>query len=115
MQVYQFTPPAHVEFPIPDTASAFEVWQGFRPGSYEEADQSDGADVNWDVRLANGEKLDVWDGLINPRDDVAQRKLMKVTAPLPPGRARTLLLEVGVGPAGDGAWDWVVFGGLQVQ
>lgn len=113
-RVYQFTPPAYVLFRLPDDASGFEVWQGFRPGSYERADQSDGVEIAWVVIAEDGRETDAWRRYLNPRDVPEDRGLKRISAAFPPGQGRLLKLVIDVGPANSNAWDWVVFSGLKV-
>ncbi|RME66764.1 MAG: hypothetical protein D6781_14565 [Verrucomicrobia bacterium] len=111
--VYQFTPPAEVLFALPDEARGFEIWQGFRPGSYEAKDRSDGVEISWVVVDGNGREQVVWRRYLNPRDVPDDRGLHKITVAVPPGQSRRLRLVIDVGPADSNAWDWVVFSGLR--
>ncbi|BET66161.1 hypothetical protein ASA1KI_10790 [Opitutales bacterium ASA1] len=112
---HQFHPPSTVRFRVPDGVSSVTVKQGLRPDAYLGAEGSDGVEVVWTSEAADGTSTELRRTLVDPRSDVAHRGLVPVQLALPSGNGRTLRLDTGYGPAGDGARDWIVFADLQVR
>lgn len=113
--MYQFTPPAEVRFDLPDAADRIDYRQALRPGAYTDTGHSDGVGVTWVVRQRDGTETAVWHEYFNPRDQPKDRGIVDRQLQLLPGRGRVLILRVDVGPAGNPAWDWPVFGRLRAR
>lgn len=113
--MYQLTPPAEVRFTLPDDASVFEFSFAMRAGAYQADAHTDGVGVT--VTLARGSEPEqpLWREHLDPIGNLAHRGLIAARIPLPPGHHRTVILRTDFGPAGDGQYDWPLFGHFRSQ
>ena len=115
LTMYQFTPAAELKFHLPDHVSRISITQAMRAGSYSDGGNSDGVGITWLVRSAASVDAVVWHEHFNPRDNAADRGVVTRNFAVPTGADRTLILRVDTGPEKNFAWDWPLFGKLEVR
>jgi hypothetical protein len=113
--MYQFTPPAEVEFRLPAGVTRIRVRQTMRAGSYTGSGHSDGVGITWSVRSPDGRETTVWREYFNPRDRPEHRGVVSREFSLPAGSNRVLILKTDSGPGQNPAWDWPLFGALRAE
>ena len=113
--MYQLTPPAELEFAVPEGATRVRVEVALRPGCYDGDGNSDGVGFTWVLRGADGVERVIMHEYLNPRDHAGHRGILPRELVLPPGAGRVLILRTDHGPAGDGAWDWPLVGNLRIE
>ena len=113
--MYQLTPPAELEFAVPEGATRVRVEVALRPGCYDGDGNSDGVGFTWVLRGADGVERVIMHEYLNPRDHAGHRGILPRELVLPPGAGRVLILRTDYGPAGDGAWDWPLVGNLRIE
>lgn len=109
-------PPFHVEFPCPPQARRVLFAGGLMPGAYTGDGRTDGVEFSLDALRPDGTRQRLWQRLIDPRAQAADRGLVTAEIPLPPLPPGTrLLLATAAGPHGDLGWDWAVLRTLYVE
>ncbi|MEZ5275004.1 MAG: hypothetical protein R3F07_01335 [Opitutaceae bacterium] len=110
--VHQFTPKSTVVFGLPAGTRKIHFLFGLRDGAYSDGGDSDGVGLRLSVGSPTSE-VEVLHVHWNPRDHEEQRGLQWLEVPLSEVEDTRLVLRVDYGPAGDGRWDWPVFGRLE--
>ncbi len=113
--MYQLTPPAELEFAVPEGATRVRAEVALRPGCYDGDGNSDGVGFTWVLRGRDGAERVLFYEHLNPRDHAGHRGILPRELVLPPGAGRVLILRTDHGPAGDGAWDWPLVGNLRIE
>jgi hypothetical protein len=111
----------------PDSRLWFKVPAGFHeisaeyymfPGSYEGLDQAaatDGVEFAIYEQKAGGSKRQVFDRLLNPRDNWEDRNIQKVMLTVEVAPDSELLFETGPGTRGNYNRDWAAWGPITIK
>jgi hypothetical protein len=88
---------------------------GLREGSYSGAGKTDGVEFSVEIVDAEGKTTTVWRRLLEPLTEPKDRGPQLFSADLPEGGVKRIILRTGVGPRGDGNWDWSYWSELRVE
>ncbi len=88
---------------------------GLREGSYSGAGRTDGVEFSVEVVDAAGTTTTLWRRLLDPLSEPRDRGSQAFSVDLPRAGAKHLILRTGVGPRGDGNWDWSYWSDLQLS
>ncbi len=96
--------PGLVTFAIPERAYRVSGEFGIAPGAYTAPGHTDG--VVFQVAVdRGGEPATIWEHWSRPLTEPGDRRVQRFEVNLPAG-SRTLYLRTGIGPAGNGDYDW---------
>ncbi|MBC2604450.1 hypothetical protein [Pelagicoccus albus] len=110
---YMFHPPAHLDFPVPDSSQRFQCDIAMLEGAYSKGGNTDGVGITWTLIIGGEEQL-LDSQHLNPRDVPGDRGPQTVSLPLPAASGRTLRLTVDKGPK-NSSYDWAVFSELRFE
>jgi hypothetical protein len=106
--------PSEMVFRIPRSARHVTGFYGYLPGAYQNGGKTNGAEfvIYW----SNGsEKNVLFRQYLNPVENPADRGWHNFEAPLPERPDGRLYLQVLPGPEGNIAWDWTVWGEIDLR
>jgi hypothetical protein len=115
-QVFMLNAPGMLEFALTGREHTLLLDGGLLPGAYTGEGHSDGAEFIVEFKRPDGSIEPVYRRLLNPLDRPADRGTQHFTVPLPAHASGTLMIvRTGVGPAGNGAWDWTYLSRLDIE
>jgi hypothetical protein len=115
-QVFMLNAPGTLEFALTGREHTLLFDGGLLPGAYTGEGHSDGAEFIVEYKRPDGSIEPVYRRLLNPLDRPADRGTQHFTVPLPAHASGTLMIvRTGVGPAGNGAWDWTYLSRLDIE
>jgi len=94
---------------IPEHATSFSGFFGILPGAYTGKGNTDGVEFSIDLQDKSGKIRRAFDRLVRPRTRVSDRGRLPFNIPIDGRRDRKAILNTGVGPKGNGSWDWSVW------
>ena len=115
-QIFMLNAPGTLEFALTGAEKTLRLDGGLLPGSYTGNGHSDGAEFIVEFKRPDGSVEPVYRRLLNPLDLPADRGTQHFTVPLPAhANGTVMIVRTGVGPAGDGSWDWTYLSGLDIE
>jgi hypothetical protein len=100
---------------IPKHAISFSGFFGILPGAYTGKGNTDGVEFSIDLQDKSGKIRRGFDRLVQPRTQVSDRGRLPFNIPIDGRRDRKVILNTGVGPRGNGSWDWSVWSNCRFE
>jgi hypothetical protein len=101
--------PGKVIVEIPEQATSFSGFFGILRGAYTRGGKTDGVEFVIDVQNRAGKTRRAFARLVQPLTRASDRGRLSFSIPIDSRRDRKVILSTGVGPKGNGNWDWSVW------
>jgi hypothetical protein len=101
--------PGKVIVEIPEQATSFSGFFGILPGAYTGEGKTDGVEFIIDVQDRPGRTRRAFHRLVQPLTRASDRGRLSFSIPIDSRRDRKVILSTGIGPKGNGNWDWSVW------
>jgi hypothetical protein len=109
--ILQVHAPGEIIIRRPADANRLAGTFGLRAGSHGPSRNGDGVTFSAELRRDDGSTALLWQRHLDPQHLPADRGPQDFALDLPPGDYR-LILRTGIGPAGNGDWDWSYWAGI---
>jgi hypothetical protein len=108
--------PAKLTFRLGHGERRLQFDYGLLEGAYTGSGQTDGATFRVILISPGASDRQLFERYLNPLQAPADRGTQRLDLTLPPSDARAqLVINIDLGPAGNGAWDWALLGHLRLQ